>query len=672
MKKKTTRILAMLLAALMVLSACGGGNDNPNNSDTQNPGTTDTDTNTTTPTDTSEPPAPSNGGEPIKDLVMWQTQANEMENFLMVHSEGAKDLDVLCNNLSPLLELDNHARLNPAVAKEWGSEDDGKTWTFKLRDDVTWVDASGNYKGDTTSLDWVTSMEWILNYHKNDAKNTTMLRNLVEGAEEYYNLTKDMDAAAARALTCESPEFTGTVGIEAPDDYTLIYHCTGNCAYFPTLCTSAALYPVSAGMLEELGVDNMVGVQPDQMWYNGPYTMTDYVMNNSKVLTKNESYWDKDCSLFDSVTILMIEDANMDDQYWETGEVDQTELAASTSQTILDNPNDARYNQVVSTRLRKYSYQMLLNYAKNNADGTPDTNWNNAVANEAFRKSLYWGIDYTTNFFRDNRLDPLVLENLAYSMKDFLYFSDGTDYVTRVIELLDEKIPESNGETTRRFDPDKALAYKEQAMKELEGKVTFPVQVDYYVKSGSNLDGTLVLKENFERTLGTDYVNFNICEYINSNLEEVFNPSLHSYYVSGWGADYGDFENFHDQILYGVDGAYTSERYTKVNYMDAAANPEVAELWTQFTNMALEAKKISDLDERYEAFAQAEAFLLNHALVIPYYYNNRLQMTKINDYTKINAYYGCQNNMYKNWETSTVPYTADDYARFIEAYEAEK
>ena len=25
---------------------------------------------------------------------------------------------------------------------------------------------------------------------------------------------------------------------------------------------------------------------------------------------------------------------------------------------------------------------------------------------------------------------------------------------------------------------------------------------------------------------------------------------------------------------------------------------------------------------------------------------------------------GCQNNTYKNWETSTVPYTAEDYARF--------
>lgn len=313
MKKKTTRILAMLLVAMMVLSACGGGNNNSSNSSNNTSGNQTSDNNSIS--------TPSNGGDPIKDLVLWQTQSNEMENFLMVHSEGAKDLDVLCNAWAPLLELDNHGQLNPAVAKEWGSEDDGKTWTFKLRDDVTWVDVNGSPKGSTTSLDWKVTLEWILNFHKNDAKNSTMIRNLVEGAEEYYNLTKDMDAAAAKALTCDSPEFAG-VGIETPDDYTLIYHCKNNCAYFPTLCTSAALYAFPAGMLDELGVDNMVAVTPEQLWYNGPYIITDYIMNNSKVLTKNESYWYKNCSLFDTVTILMIEDATKDDMYWESGEVD--------------------------------------------------------------------------------------------------------------------------------------------------------------------------------------------------------------------------------------------------------------------------------------------------------------------------------------------------------------
>ena len=224
MKKKTTRILAMLLAALMVLSACGGNNDGNTTPGDDSPSNSDT---TGGNTQTGTPPAPTNGGDPIDELVVWEVSSNEMETFLMAHSESSRDLDVLANNYSALLEIDNYGHLNPAVAKEWGTEDEGKTWTFKLRDDVTWVDVNGTEMDKTTARDWQTAMEWILNYHKNDSKNVSMLRNLIEGAEEYYELTQGMDPAAAQALTYESPEFAN-VGIEVPDDYTIIYHCKVN------------------------------------------------------------------------------------------------------------------------------------------------------------------------------------------------------------------------------------------------------------------------------------------------------------------------------------------------------------------------------------------------------------------------------------------------------------
>ena len=33
------------------------------------------------------------------------------------------------------LEFDNRGKLQSSAAKEWGTEDGGQTWTFKLRDD---------------------------------------------------------------------------------------------------------------------------------------------------------------------------------------------------------------------------------------------------------------------------------------------------------------------------------------------------------------------------------------------------------------------------------------------------------------------------------------------------------------------------------------------------------
>ena len=336
MKRKGTRILAFLLVAMMVLTACGGGNNQKNNT----PGDNSTAGNDSTPSDTTEPTAPSNGGEPIKDLVTWETSGNrEMENFFMIGTEQAKDLNVLCNAISPLLEVDPYGKLNPAVATKWNTPDGGVTWDFVLRDDVTWVDVKGEYKADCTAQDWVTAMEWILNYHKNASQNTSMLCAMVVGAQDYYDYTKDLDEATALALTTENnPEFD-KVGIKSADATHLTYTCAQPCPYFDTLCTSAALYPVSQAEIDEKGVENMLGMTNENMWYSGPYTITEYIMNNTKTLTKNESYWDKDASLFDTVTITMIEDANMDDTLYETEEVHNTELSEANSKIIMDNPD---------------------------------------------------------------------------------------------------------------------------------------------------------------------------------------------------------------------------------------------------------------------------------------------------------------------------------------------
>ena len=77
-----------------------------------------------------------------------------------------------------------------------------------------------------------------------------------------------------------------------------------------------------------------------------------------------------------------------------------------------------------------------------------------------------------------------------------------------------------------------------------------------------------------------------------------------------------------------------------------------------------------DLDARYEAYADAEAFMLEHALTLPSNFDIGWELTHINDYTKQNAMFGIQNLKYKNWETSTDAYTAEDYAGFQDSWNA--
>ena len=98
-------------------------------------------------------------------------------------------------------------------------------------------------------------------------------------------------------------------------------------------------------------------------------------------------------------------------------------------------------------------------------------------------------------------------------------------------------------------------------------------------------------------------------------------------------------------------------------------NADLLAAYREFTALVEAADAINDdLDARYEAFAKAEAYLIQHALTIPNYYNVGWILTKINPYSKMKAMYGIQNNKMKNWETSMDGYTAEEMAAFEEAY----
>ena len=570
-----------------------------------------------------------------------------METLLVLYSESTKDLDFLINCISPLLEIDQRGQYVPGVATEWGTEDNGLTWTFKLRDNVTWVDVNGNEMAKCTAHDWATSLEWVLNYHKNDSKNSSVPRQTIAGAEEYYNLVRDMDKAEAQALTADSDLFKDTVGVEIPDDYTLIYHCAKNVPYFPSLAICTAMMPLCQGQVDAVGVEKLPGMENTQLWYNGPYILQEFIQGNSKTFVRNEAYWDKDCTLFDTVTSLVVDDGLMGQQMFMNGEVDACTLSESNLRSIYDNPSSEWYPYLVEARPASFSYQFHLNYAKNKEDGTPDDNWNNAVANEAFRLSLLYGLDLTKFWARTNFINPASCENVAYTMTEMMYYPDGRDYVQAVWDRL--------GYKSGRYDAEKGKQYKEQAMQELAGKVTFPVEVDYYIAGGnqSSLDSATVLKEVFE-SLGTDYITMNIKTYVSSFTKEVTIPRLQSFAISGWGADYRDPDNFLGQEIMGADSAYYACNYANIN---DATDPELLSTWQTFTDMTVAASQIyDDITKRYDAYADAEAFMIEHALVIPVRYQITWKLTKSNDYDAMETF--------KNWHTSTTPYTTEQYEQF--------
>ena len=495
---------------------------------------------------------------------------------------------------------------------------------------------------------------------------------MIQGAEEYYEYTKTLSGEEAQALTAgEGSKFREMVGIETPDDYTVVYHCTTPKPYFDTVATYACLYPVSQAMVDELGVKGVQEMNNETMWYNGCYTMTSYVQGNEKVFTKNPTYWDTECSLFNTVTIKMVESNDVAFQLYQTGEVDYVDLTESNLKTISGNANNEFYDYLVEKPVDKYSYQIHFNYSKNKEDGTPDTNWNTAIANENFRKAIYYGLDLTDYYKRVNAVNPMNCENNFYTMKGLIYTSDGTDYTELVRQEMG--LPENNGETMIRLDAEKAEEYKQAAIEELTALgVTFPVGLDYYIASANqvSLDSANVFKQTVSSSLGDDFIVVNIKTYISSATTEVYTPKLHSISTNGWGADYGDPQNYLGQETYGYDNAYYSTSQSKINDVEETeATKDLLDTYKEFTRLVEEADAITDdLDARYQAYAVAEAYMLDHALVIPFYYNPTWCLTKVDPYSKMNAMFGSQNEKMKNWKTNANGFTTEEIKASEEAH----
>ena len=666
MKKTASRLLALALTAALVLSGCGGGGTTTEEKPAENTGSTTEQGGEKKEEEKKEEAAALASGDEISDLVISKLITRELETFNILYSQRAEDGENLTNLVDGLLEVDTDGKLVPGIAEEWGTEDGGLTWTFKIRQGVKWVDVNGNEKAECTAKDFAAGLEWVMNFHKNNSSNTSMPLEMIKGAKEYYEYTKTLSEEEAFALNAEEgSKFREMVGLETPDDYTLVYHCITQKPYFDTLATYNSLYPISSVMIEELGGPAGVkSMNNENMWYNGAYTMTSYIHNNEKIFTKNPLYWDTECKRFETVTIKMVESNDISFQLYQNGEIDYVDLSEAHINTIAKDPSNKYYDYMVPAVPSKYSYQFHFNYNKKKEDGTPDKNWNTAIANEAFRKSWYYGLNLSDYWKRTNAIDPMVCENNFYTMKGLVYTTDGTEYTELVKKELG--LGETNGNTPARVDPAKAEEYKKQAIEELTALgVTFPVEVDYYISASNQvaLDSANVMAQAFSDGLGDDYVKFNIKTYVSSNRNEVVQPHLHSFVTNGWGADYGDPQNYLGQEVYGNDNAYYSANYSYINELteETPENKVLLDTYKEYTKMVEAADAITDdLDARYAAYAKAEAYLLDHVLVLPCNYSIGWCLSKIDNDTKMYAMYGAQNEKIKNWATNSAGYTSEE------------
>lgn len=584
----------------------------------------------------------SSGG--LKTFNDYQTQSNEMETFNYLVSASSVDLNVLPNCVDGLLENDTNGGVKECLAEKWDHNDDTTEWTFTLRDGLKWYDSKGEEVADLTAEDFVTALKWILT-DSNGSNNTSMPREMIKGAAEYN------DATIAGADQATLDELWKNVGVEAVDEKTVKYTMVAPKPYFDTATTYAAFYPAPTDFITEKGENFGVKGDMDSILYCGAYTLTEFTDGASKTLTKNPKYWDAKNVPFDTVNITMIESKEKAYQLYLTGELDYARLTIADLKT----ESDAGNKNLVETRRGQHVYTIFFNQTVNSElEGAGD--WNKAAANTSFRQAWYYGIDFTKFIERNNSINPNKLTSNTLTASNLAATSDGKDYTTLVNEKMGYagKNAENGSE---RLDATKAKEAKEKAISELTAQgVTFPVKAYFAYKSGdqSSEEAYLTMKQVIEDALGSDFVEVVGQPYIKSSTSEITNVNKMSITLSGWGADYGDPYNFLLQFT-DLEGNFMNGR--NMHSTDEKLN-----------ELVTKANEIVDLDERYAAFAEAEAYALENAIAIPVYYNGvEWEVTKVNEYSKPYAQYGCANRKYKGWETKTEAYTSEEYAEFEKA-----
>ena len=204
--------------------------------------------------------------------------------------------NMLENVYDTLVMFDSSLQIVPGLAESWTASDDGLTWTFTLREGVTFHDGT-----PLSSSDVEFSIERI----------------------------SDPAIASPRA-----DDFAVVASIETPDDRTVVMNLTE--PFSPLLSKLAASLNVivSEAAVEQYGdlQENVIGT--------GPFRFVEYLPQTRMVLERNEDFWGTDAAgnalpYLDGIEFIFYPDPTARSTAIQTGNADFIEYVPAADVEIL-------------------------------------------------------------------------------------------------------------------------------------------------------------------------------------------------------------------------------------------------------------------------------------------------------------------------------------------------
>ena len=641
------RLLAVGLAGAMALSlaACGGGASGGAASGS------------------------AAGSTAAQDAKVYRTlYSSEVTTLNYLTTSSTNEYAIGANVVDCLVEYDCYGNIIPSLAESWESNDDMTEWTFHIRQGVKWVDKDGKEVADVTANDWVATA-WYVNDAVNDSGSQYMYDtgSVVHNAQAYYDYTAyllesengtkttDADGDPIEVVEEVKPE---DIGVKAVDDYTLVYTLDQPCPFFLSVLSYTSFMPVYGPFLEEQG--DQFGLDAESLLYNGAYILSSFEPQYERVLTKNPTYWDKDNVLIDEIRETYNAEANsVAASMYQAGEIDYLSVSSDLLDSMLK--DETTKDKIHASRVdNSFSYFYCFNFDTQFDDVYEPENWKLAANNENFRKAVMAGLDRVKALTVSDHYNPEKLLNNTVTPANFAVGA-GKDFTQ-----YDAVKPYTDGDS---FDAAKAVEYRDAAKAELTAAgATFPIKVLMpYNPSTSNWDKECqVVEQQLEGLLGADFIDIIVEAGPETGfLSSVRRSGKYALLKCNWGADYADPQTWSEP--FGEGNNY--------NFWDISGNPETEALFTAYSEQVARAASIYDDDEaRYAAFAEAEAMLLDHAIIIPYSISagDGYVISNLNPLEGEFASYGVARERYKYQKLYDTSMSMDEFNAAFEAWEAER
>lgn len=571
------------------------------------------------------------------------------------------------NCVDSLVEPDIYGNYTGALAESWEVNDDYTVWTFHIRQGQKWIDYTGaQTEYDVTAQDFVDGIRYIGD-PQNGAYSLRVIRNLITGLYDYYWGLDDIDCGDDTETKREDlvARFDEIVGVKALDEYTVQYSLDNGAPYFLSLVESSMLLlPVEYAYVTAQGDD--FAVDNTHMLYCGPYYVSSFERDKKIVLTKNPYYWDADKVQVESIEYQMIPDGTTSLEMFIRGELDYTSVESEAFMSLQGGEWE-KY-------LIPNEFSFSTNYLWLDFQGA-NPEFNTFIQNVNFRRALRAAVDRESLASLREPMQPSRLVRNTVNAEGAIFNSQGVDYTQ--IPPLDEI---ANADYSA--DENAARAYMEAAIAELceaDGTIkgVEAGEVDYLPVIKTAVDGKLPVTLIYVGT--NDESEIILAQLFEAMVEEAI------------GEDYIDvvlaFDtsgDFYDTVGGSVDGPFNYDIYwdsLSTGYADPSG------ILTRITSDGVEnvgcysvpefdaliekALSAPTFDERLAYFAQAEAYLLDNAFMIPVISSLRgYHMTYEIPHTAPRALYG--SDRYKGIRVATTPLTLDEYNILDAAWESQR